>query len=212
LQRQLPCCAILAVLLSVVTGWYLFFLPAFSFALSERQTWTLALFTLVATINVVLVSGLVGGLLIHEERQRFLIRELKHRSQNLFAIIRFVWRESEGPPVSPPTRKGFGTAILFELAKSFASNVQANYAPAGLVYELEAPLSANFAQRSHRSGTGWREGSVLNGIRRQLVNNEREVLSGVVSAFPKQISVTGKDILVKLSLPTSFGCNDNAIT
>jgi two-component sensor histidine kinase len=82
--------AILAVLLSVTTGWDLFFLPAFSFALGERQAWTLALFTLVATINVVLVSGLVGGLLIHEERQRFLIRELKHRSQNLFAIIQAI--------------------------------------------------------------------------------------------------------------------------
>jgi two-component sensor histidine kinase len=252
--------AILAVLLSVVTGWYLFLLPAFSFALSERAAWTLGMFALVAAINVVLVSGLVGGLLIHDERQRFLIRELKHRSQNLFAVIqtitsrslvegqtigearevlngrlaalasaytalaessfsgaslhqmlaqelsafpkqiritgkdillntpaaqnfaliihelatnaikygalscpegqvhvdcnvvgangsgqfRFVWRESGGPPVRPPTRKGFGSAILFEIAKSFAptANVQANHAPDGLVYEIQVPLSA----------------------------------------------------------------------
>jgi two-component sensor histidine kinase len=250
--------ALLAALLSIVTGWYLFLSPGFSFALGEREAWGLAMFTLVASINVVLVSGLVGGLLLHEQRQRFLIRELKHRSQNLFAVIqaiasrslvegqtigdakevlngrlgalahaymalaessfsraslnqilaqelsafpkqirvtgkdilvntpaaqnfaliihelatnavkygalscpegqvhvecsivgadgrgqfRFVWRESKGPPVSPPTRQGFGSAILFELAKSFASNVQANYAPDGLVYELQIPLSA----------------------------------------------------------------------
>jgi two-component sensor histidine kinase len=56
--------------------------------------------------------------------------------------FRFVWRESKGPPVSPPTRQGFGSAILFEMAKSFAPNVQANYAPDGLVYELQVPLSA----------------------------------------------------------------------
>jgi two-component sensor histidine kinase len=249
--------AILAVLISVTTGWYLFLPPAFSFDLDERQAWTVAMFAIVATINVVLVSGLVGGLLIHEERQRFLIRELKHRSQNLFAIVqaitsrslvegqsigearevlngrlgalarayatleessfsgaslnqilalelstfpkqisvagkdvqvntpaaqnfaliihelatnatkygalscpegqvhvewsiggangtgqfRFVWRESGGPPVRPPTRKGFGSVILFEVAKSFAPSVQANYAPDGLVYELQVALS-----------------------------------------------------------------------
>jgi two-component sensor histidine kinase len=250
--------AMLAVLLSAVTGWYLFLPPAFSFILGEREAWALVLFILAATINSVMVSGLVGRLMLHEQRQRFLIRELSHRSQNLFAVIQaiasrslvegqtvgdtklvlngrlgalaraytqlaessfsgaslnqilaqelsaflkqirvtgkdillntpaaqnfaliihelatnaikygalscpegqvhvecsiigadgrgqfqFVWSESEGPPVSPPTRKGFGSSILVEVAKSFAQNVRTNYAPGGLVYEIQVPLNA----------------------------------------------------------------------
>jgi two-component sensor histidine kinase len=56
--------------------------------------------------------------------------------------FRFVWRELEGPPVIQPKRKGFGNVILFEVAKSFASSTQANYAPDGFVYELQVPLRA----------------------------------------------------------------------
>jgi two-component sensor histidine kinase len=242
----------LAVLLSAVTGWFLFLPPTFSFVLSAKDAWPLSLFVLVASINVALVSGLVAALLRHEARQLLLFRELQHRSNNLFAVIqtiasrtliegqtvsdakevfasrlhalarthamlaknaflgvqlkeivaqelatfsnqttvtgcdidvntraaenfaliihelmtnavkygalstregrvdiqcivdgangkgqfRFVWRESEGPLVAPPTRKGFGSAILFEVAKQFSKDVQAKYEPTGLTYQL----------------------------------------------------------------------------
>jgi two-component sensor histidine kinase len=46
--------------------------------------------------------------------------------------LRFEWKESAGPRVNPPTRKGFGSAILFEAAKQFGGDVQAKYAPEGL--------------------------------------------------------------------------------
>lgn len=247
----------MAVVVSVLTGWFLFLPPAFRFDLSVKEAWTVAIFTVVAIINVGLVSGLVAALLRHEARQLFLFRELQHRSQNLFAVIqviasrtliegqtvanakdvftgrldalarthsmlaknaflgaalkeivaqelasfstqttvtgcdiavntraaenfalivhelvtnaakygalstregrvdiqcsiegsngkgqfRFEWRESGGPPVSPPTRKGFGSAILLEAAKQFSQNVQANYNPHGLTYQLELLLS-----------------------------------------------------------------------
>jgi two-component sensor histidine kinase len=68
--------------------------------------------------------------------------ECRILDQNGRSQFQLVWNEMGGPTVSPPTRKGFGSAILVELAKSFAENVQINYAPGGLVYEIQLPLSA----------------------------------------------------------------------
>jgi len=254
----------MAAILSVLIGWYLFVSPAFSFALSAKEAWTVAMFAVVAGINVALVSGLVAALLRHEDRQLLLFRELQHRSQNLFAVIqaiasrtlvegqtianakeafagrlqalarthsmlannaflgaplreivaqeltsfsdqatvtgcdiavntraaenftliihelvtnavkygalstrkgrvavqcsadgangsgrfRFEWRESGGPPVSPPTRKGFGSAILFDVAKQFSQDVQAKYSPEGLRYQLRFLLNGIEAPRA----------------------------------------------------------------
>jgi len=252
----------LAVLLSVLTGWFLFLPPTIGFVLSAKEAWTLCLFALVASINVALVSGLVTALLQHEARQLLLFRELQHRSNNLFAVIQtiasqtliegqtvsdakevfagrlhalarthgmlaknaflgaplkeivaqelatfstqttvtgcdialntraaenfaliihelmtnavkygalstregrvdiqcsrdganegqflFVWRESGGPLVAPPTRKGFGSAILVEVAKQFSKDVQVKYEPTGLIYQLQLLLSAIEAPR-----------------------------------------------------------------
>jgi two-component sensor histidine kinase len=79
-----------AVLLSVLAGAVLFLPPAFSFAVDPAEVWALLLFAVVASINVALTSGLIAGLLIEDERQKFLIQELRHRSQNLFAIIQTI--------------------------------------------------------------------------------------------------------------------------
>jgi PAS domain S-box-containing protein len=51
----------------------------------------------------------------------------------------FSWRESGGRRVSPPTRKGFGSAILLEAAQQFGQ-VTMNYPPDGLVYRLQVNL------------------------------------------------------------------------
>jgi two-component sensor histidine kinase len=249
--------SVLALLISLVTGWFLFLPPPFSFTLTQSSAWTLALFAVVSAINAALISGTIGLALRHAERQQFLVRELHHRSQNLFAVIqtivsrtltqeqsiseaknvlngrlaalahahgllanaawtgaplkeivaqelshfsnqvsitacdilidtpaaqnfalivhelttnavkygalsnsegrvevdcgtegvngegrfRFTWREFGGPPVSEPTRTGFGSSILLNVAKQFAPKVQVKYAPEGLVYEIHAPLS-----------------------------------------------------------------------
>jgi two-component sensor histidine kinase len=78
----------MATVLSVLIGWYLFLPPTFSFALlSTKEAWTATMFAVVASINVALVSGLVAALLRHDDRQLLLLRELQHRSQNLFAVI-----------------------------------------------------------------------------------------------------------------------------
>ena len=52
----------------------------------------------------------------------------------------FLWKETGGPIVSTPKRKGFGSAILLDGAKQFGAHVALNYQPEGLRYELRFPL------------------------------------------------------------------------
>ncbi|WP_334062921.1 MASE1 domain-containing protein [Limimaricola cinnabarinus] len=53
------------------------------------------------------------------------------------------WRESGGPPVTPPQRTGFGSRILDDLtASSMSGRVSLDYAADGLVWELRCPASA----------------------------------------------------------------------
>lgn len=53
----------------------------------------------------------------------------------------FQWLESDGPSVSPPVRKGFGSVIIEDSARQFAKRVTVDYAPNGLRYELRCSLS-----------------------------------------------------------------------
>ena len=57
------------------------------------------------------------------------------------AILSIVWREQGGPPVSPPTRKGFGSILIERSLRSyFRGKAATDYRPEGLVFELEARL------------------------------------------------------------------------
>ncbi len=52
------------------------------------------------------------------------------------------WREVGGPPVSPPTRTGFGTRLIRRgLAAELNAAVDLDFQPAGLVCTLRAVLS-----------------------------------------------------------------------
>jgi PAS domain S-box-containing protein len=55
--------------------------------------------------------------------------------------FRFVWRETGGPAVTKPTRRGFGSVILLDSAKQFGQSVELDYAPRGLSYELQVQLN-----------------------------------------------------------------------
>jgi PAS domain S-box-containing protein len=61
----------------------------------------------------------------------------------------FSWKEIGGPPPVQPTRKGFGSVIIVDSAKQFASNIVLDYSPQGLNYALELPLSAIEAVAKH---------------------------------------------------------------
>ncbi|APG95443.1 HWE histidine kinase domain-containing protein [Sinorhizobium americanum] len=57
--------------------------------------------------------------------------------------LRLVWQESGGPPVAPPVSSGFGTQLIeFAVSRELGGRVELNYAPAGLVVEIVAPLGS----------------------------------------------------------------------
>jgi two-component sensor histidine kinase len=72
---------------SVVTGSILFLPPAFSFTLAEGAEWPLLMFALVGSIQVILISGMIAAILLHDDHQQFLFGELRHRSRNLFTVL-----------------------------------------------------------------------------------------------------------------------------
>ena len=54
-----------------------------------------------------------------------------------------VWRESGGPPVAPPTRRGFGSRLLEHgVAVEVHGEVTLDFRPTGLVCTIRAPLEA----------------------------------------------------------------------
>jgi PAS domain S-box-containing protein len=56
-------------------------------------------------------------------------------------VFQFSWTETGGPPVKPPTARGFGTRLITgNLEGDFMGKVDLNYLPSGLVLTLEAPL------------------------------------------------------------------------
>ncbi|WP_104667084.1 PAS domain-containing sensor histidine kinase [Ensifer adhaerens] len=55
--------------------------------------------------------------------------------------LRLSWRESGGPPVTPPTTAGFGTRLVqFSVSQELGGQVELNYQPEGLVVEIVSPL------------------------------------------------------------------------
>lgn len=54
-----------------------------------------------------------------------------------FAIT---WTESGGPPVAPPSRNGFGSRVIRDMARSsFEGSVELEFAPEGVRWRLESP-------------------------------------------------------------------------
>ena len=47
--------------------------------------------------------------------------------------LRLVWQERGGPPVSPPTRRGFGSKMISDLLKAdLGAEIEVDYRPTGL--------------------------------------------------------------------------------
>jgi PAS domain S-box-containing protein len=71
-----------------------------------------------------------------------IIIEGRREHQDGKELFGFRWREIDGPPVSEPSRSGFGTVVLFEAARGFAHRVALDYKSEGVVYELVVRLDA----------------------------------------------------------------------
>lgn len=55
--------------------------------------------------------------------------------------MRLQWRESGGPAVVPPERRGFGSRLQGSLAQELHGEVSLDYAPAGVVCTIVMPVS-----------------------------------------------------------------------
>lgn len=56
--------------------------------------------------------------------------------------FRLRWQEEGGPPVAPPTRRGFGSRLIERTFPAVKGNAELTYPPTGVVFTLDAPLSA----------------------------------------------------------------------
>lgn len=56
--------------------------------------------------------------------------------------FRLRWQEEGGPPVTPPTRRGFGTRLIERTFPTMKGSAELTYPPTGVVFTLDAPLSA----------------------------------------------------------------------
>jgi two-component sensor histidine kinase len=55
--------------------------------------------------------------------------------------LRLTWQESDGPPVSAPTRRGFGSRMIERaLADELQGRAEIDYRPDGVVFIAEARL------------------------------------------------------------------------
>ena len=56
--------------------------------------------------------------------------------------LAITWQETGGPPVTPPTRKGFGRVVAEQvLATTLNATISTDFAPKGLICSLCFPAS-----------------------------------------------------------------------
>jgi hypothetical protein len=68
------------------------------------------------------------------------------------------WTEREGPPVSAPKRRGFGTIVMEAMAeRSVKGKVGLDYAPSGVTWRLSCPAVNALRLRERERNSGERE-------------------------------------------------------
>jgi two-component sensor histidine kinase len=141
--------AIFSAVLCGVVIWYFFLLPYHSFALEPASIVALASYILVAALTIGLIHWLrvlIDRLEAAQDRQQLLVRELQHRSQNLFTVIQSLASRSlvDGQPLSA-AREIF-TSRLHALARAHEMLAETSWTGAPLeqiIKEELAPFSQN---------------------------------------------------------------------
>ena len=107
-------------------------------ALNPRQALSLAL-----AVHELATNALKYGALSEPEGQVHIKWEITGGAEPAF---RFVWRECDGPPVSPPLRRGFGSRLVERvLASDFRGKAVLDFAADGVRFTLEAPVQGALA-------------------------------------------------------------------
>jgi two-component sensor histidine kinase len=67
------------------------------------------------------------------------------------------WTERDGPPVSPPERRGFGTIVMEAMTeRSLNGVVDLDYAPSGLAWRLTCPAANALEPKEREQNLGGR--------------------------------------------------------
>ena len=67
----------------------------------------------------------------------------------------FHWQEHDGPPVTPPARKGFGSTVLEQVMAEYASTPpRLDFARGGVTYQVRGPIDAVAAALAPDAGPG----------------------------------------------------------
>lgn len=70
-------------------------------------------------------------------------------------MLQIIWRESGGPPVEPPTRRGFGSSVIERVvARALDGRVSLTFEPGGVVWTLETPMSYLLPNNLAAAGVG----------------------------------------------------------
>lgn len=97
-------------------------------------------------------SAKYGALSAPGGRVAIKVEGLSERDESLLLIQ---WRESGGPPVKPPDRRGFGSKFIEQvIERAFHADVSVEYRPEGLVCHLKLPRARVEEVPGEAPGTG----------------------------------------------------------
>lgn len=61
--------------------------------------------------------------------------------------LKIMWRETDGPPVAPPSRRGFGTKLIeISLARGLNAEVNREFLEAGVRCQISVPFSEDIGR------------------------------------------------------------------
>ena len=102
-----------------------------------------AILPLTMSLNELCTNAVKYGALSNETG-RVTITSAVDEATQLFTLT---WKETGGPTVQEPTRRGFGTRLLGGLATQLHGDVRVQYEPDGVAYKLEIPLALLWSSR-----------------------------------------------------------------
>ena len=97
-----------------------------------------AVLPLTMTLNELCTNAVKYGALSNMDGRIEITSLVNEKSQ----YLKLTWVEKGGPSVAEPTRLSFGTRLITRLADQLHGKAHLRYLPAGLVYELDVPMSS----------------------------------------------------------------------
>jgi PAS domain S-box-containing protein len=110
--------------------------PRFLIPFAAIEIGPAAVLPLTLSLNELCTNAVKYGALSNPSGRVEIISKVDEQGQ-LFSLR---WAEFGGPPVTEPTRRGFGTRLLGALAAQLHGEITVQYRYEGIVYQLDSPL------------------------------------------------------------------------